>query len=77
MTKNKEKADFIEEIISDMQNAHIKLMVLAGDKQAKKVQEHIFNIAYNLECCMNELQELELFKLAYYSLLYKNKTDES
>jgi hypothetical protein len=52
-------------------------MVLAGDKQAPKVQEYIFNIAYNLECCMNELQELELFKLTYYSLLYKNKTDES
>lgn len=77
MAKNKEKADFIEDIISDMQSAFFKLMVLAGDKQAPKVQEYIFNIAYNLECCMNELQELELFKLTYYSLLYKNKTDES
>lgn len=77
MAKNKEKTDFIEDIISDMQSAFFKLMALAGDKQAPKVQEYIFNIAYNLECCMNELQELELFKLTYYSLLYKNKTDES
>lgn len=77
MAKNKEKADFIKEIISDMETAHIKLMVLAGDEQDKKIQEYIFNIAYNLECCMNELQELELFKLTYYSLLYKNKTEES
>lgn len=77
MAKNKEKEDLISEIISDMLTAHIKLIILAGDKQVKKVQEHIFDIAYNLECCMNELQELELFELALYSPLYKNKTAES
>ena len=77
MAKNKEKEDLISEIISDMLTAHIKLIILAGDKQVKKVQDHIFDIADNLECCMNELQELELFELALYSPLYKNKTAES
>lgn len=77
MAKNKEKEDLISEIISDMLTAHIKLIILADENKPKKVQEHIFDIAYNLECCMNELQELELFELALYSPLYKNKTAES
>lgn len=71
----KEKAEFIEEIISDMQSAHIKLIILSGTEQSKKAQERIFRIAYNLEQCMDYLQELELSQLAFNSLLYQKKAN--